>query len=177
MKDSLAVGLSVAAFAAGCATVAVIESGKVNKIDDKFNYIAKGINYVQENIDLTVPEEVAEELTREAAKKVANEACIKASEKATKEICKNIDDTVKKIVNDSYADVKTKVADRLEKEINVQTIERIEQQVAGKVAKQLLTNYTPAFNASAGSKADIIKTCVDSGMASWEIENVLKAIK
>lgn len=176
MKDSLAVGLSVAAFAVGCATVAVIEAEKVNKIDSKFNYIAKGINYLQENVDLTVPEEVAEELTREAAKKVANEACIKASEKATKEICKNIDDTVKKIVNDSYADVKTKVMDKLEKEINVQTIERIEQQVANKVSKQIMNNYIPTTSFGA-SKADIAKACIESGMDSYDISKVMSSIK
>lgn len=176
MKDSLAVGLSVAAFAVGCATVAVIEADRVNKIDSKFNYIAKGINYVQENVDLTVPEEVAEELTRKAAEKVANDAVVKAAEKATKEVNANIQSTVKKIVNDAYADVKTKVADKLEKEINVQTIERIEQQVAGKVAKQIMNNYIPTTSFGA-SKADIAKACIESGMDSYDISKVMASIK
>lgn len=176
MKDSLAVGLSVAAFAVGCATVAVIEADRVNKIDSKFNYIAKGINYVQENVDLTVPEEVAEELTRKAAEKVANDAVVKAAEKATKEVNANIQSTVKKIVNDAYADVKTKVADKLEKEINVKTIERIEQQVAGKVAKQIMNNYIPTTSFGA-SKADIAKACIESGMDSYDISKVMASIK
>lgn len=177
MKDIYAVGLGVAAFAAGCATIAVVSADKVNKIDAKFTGISAGIKYLQDNIDLTIPEEVAEELTREAAKKVANDACIKASEKATKEICKNIDDTVKKIVSDSYTDVKSKIADKLEKEINIQTIGRIEQSVAEKVAKQVMNNYTPAYRLGGTTKADIVQTCIENGMDGIDIQRVMSAIK
>lgn len=177
MKDSLAVGLSVAAFAVGCATVAVIEADKVNKIDAKFNYIAKGINYVQENVDLTVPEEVASEMVKKAAQSIANEEVHKVAKAAANDVKADVNKAVKTAIKDEYEKLAPTLKDKLEKEINVQTIERIEQQVSAKVAKQILTNYTPAYSITSGSKADIIKTCVDSGMASWEIENVLKAIK
>lgn len=176
MKDEYAVALGLAAFAGGCAVAGIISARYVKKVDDKFIGIAKGINYIQENIDLQIPEEVAKELTRKAAEKVANDAVLKAAEGATKEISNNVNSTVKKIVNDAYSDVKEKVADKLEKEINIQTIEKIEKAVSDKVAQQIMSNYIPVYNCGT-SKADVIKACIDSGMDSFDIHRVVSSMK
>ena len=173
MKDIYAVGLGVAAFAAGCAVVAVSEADKVQKIDDKLTGFCKGMNYIQESIDLSVPEEVAEELTKKAAEKVALDQVKKATTDARAEIVSDIKAQVKTAVSNEYAKIAPELKDTLEKQINLQTIERIEQQAAAKVAKQILDKGGLVPQAS--SKESIIKTCAENGMSAYEIQKILEA--
>lgn len=176
MKDVYAVGLGVGAFALGCAVVAIYEADKVKTIDSKLTGIWRGMNYIQENIDLDVPEEFAKAMVRNAAQNIANTAVQNAAEDAVKEIKKDVSIQVRNVVKDAYKNVEADVKHQLESQINLQTIEKIQNSVSEKVAKQLL-DKTLFFPNSGSSKEDLIKTCVSNGMDAWEIKRILEAAK
>lgn len=176
MKDAYAIGLGVAGFALGCAVVAVYEADKVKTMDNKLTDIFRGIGYIQNNIDLEVPEEVAKAMVRNAAQNVANEAVIKATDSAVKEIKKDINNQVKTAVKDAYKSVEGDVKHHLESQINMQTIDKIQNAVSEKVAKQIMDRSL--FIGSSGSSKDaLIKTCIENGMDAWEIRRILEASK
>lgn len=176
MKDAYAIGLGALGVAIGCAAMAIYEADKVNKIDAKCTGICRGINYIQENIDLNIPEDVASELMRKAAMDSAHNLVEKATVSAKKEIVNDIHNQVKATVKEAYKNVEGEVKEKLESQINLQTIDKIQNQVSEKVAKQIVEKslFSVAKNSST---EDLVKACVDSGMASWEIERVLRAAK
>lgn len=176
MKDVYAVGLGVGAFALGCAVVAIYEADKVKTMDDKLTGICRGINYIQDNIDLDVPEEVAKAMVRNAAQNIANDAVRNATDDAVKEIKKDINTHVKTVVKDAYKNVEADVKHQLESQINLQTIEKIQSSVSEKVAKQIVDKAL-FFPNSGSSKDDLIKTCVANGMDAWDIRRILEAAK
>ena len=174
MKDIYAVGIGVAAFAAGCAAVGIYAIDKTNLMNDKLTGISRGLSYIQDNVDLQVPEEVAKSMMRDAAYSVAQNAVNSATESAKKEIKKEISDQVKSVVKDAYKNVEADVRHQLEAQINLQTIEKIQGEVSEKVAKQIVSN---ALFTKSSTKEDIIKTCVDNGMDAWDIRRILEASK
>ena len=176
MKDVYAIGLGVGGFALGCAAIALYEAEKVNRMDDKLTGIFRGINYIQENIDLDVPEEFAGEMVKKAAQTVADRTVKTAADEAVKEIKKDINGHVKSVVKDAYKNVEADVKHQLESQINLQTIEKIQNSVSDKVAKQLVDKAL-FFPNSGSSKEDLIKTCVSNGMDAWEIRRILEAAK
>lgn len=176
MKDVYAVGLGVGAFALGCAVVAICEADRVKTMDNKLSNICRGIGYIQDNVDLNVPEEVAKAMVRNAAQNIANDAVRNASDEAVKEIKKDINSHIKGVVKDAYKNVEVDIKHQLESQINLQTIEKIQNSVSEKVAKQLL-DKTLFFPNSGSSKEDLIKTCVSNGMDAWDIRRILEAAK
>ncbi len=176
MKDIYAVGLGIAGIALGCAGMAVYEADKVKSIEAKCTGICKGINYIQENIDLNVPEEVASELMRKAAMDSAHSLVEKATISAKKEITNDIHNQVKATVKEAYKNVESDIKEKLEAQINLQTIDKIQNQVSEKVAKQIVDKSLFSVTKNSSTE-DLVKACVDSGMASWEIERVLRAAK
>ena len=119
---------------------------------------------------------MADMLVRDAATKVANTAVENGSRQALKDIESHINSEISKAVSSSYEAIEKGLQDKLEKEINLQTIERIENAVSEKVSKQVLNTLKVDSAANkALTKADVIKACVDKGMKSWEISDVVSA--
>ena len=176
MKDVYAVGLGVGAFALGCAVVAIYEADKVKTMDNKLTGIWRGMNYIQENVDLSIPEEVAKEMVRKAAQNVADYTVKDAATDAIKEIKKDVSTQVRNVVKDAYKNVENDVKHQLESQINLQTIEKIQNSVSERVAKQIV-DKAMFFPHSASSKEDLIKTCVANGMDAWDIRRILEAAK
>lgn len=176
MKDVYAVGLGVGGFALGCAAVALFEADKINRMEDKLTGIFKGVNYIQDNVDLSVPEEVAKTMVRNAAQDVANRAVQNATDEAVKEIKKEINTHVKSVVKDAYKNVEADVKHQLESQITLQTIDKIQNSVSEKVAKQIVDKAL-FFPGTSSSKEDLVKTCVANGMDAWDIRRILEATK
>lgn len=176
MNNGLAIGLGIGTFALGCAAVAVLEGEKVSNIDDKFSHLVKGLEYIEDNVNLNIPEEVAKEMARKAAQQVAVEQVKRASDSAMNDLKKEIHSQVKAAIAKEYDNITPLLKDKLEKEINVQTIARIEEKVSSNVAKQILNNYAPNFG-SGTTKADIAKACIDSGMDGFDVARVMSSLK
>lgn len=176
MKESTAVVIGIGSFAAGCALVSIYAISNANSMENKLDSINKGLRYIQDNVDLTVPEETASALVKSAASDIAHNEVIKATEHARNEIRKEISKNVKDIVSDSYKNVEGDIRNKLEEQINMQTIEKIQNAVSEKVAKQIVSNSLFAAKGTS-SKEDIIKTCVENGMDAWEIRRILEASK
>lgn len=177
MKSStIATLVGVGAFAAGCAVTGYACAEHVKAVDDKFTGLSHGLKYIQDNISLDIPEEVATELVKSAAKDVATEQVKKAANEACKEITKDMKNVIKGNVANAYSNIEDTLKSKLEKEINIQTIERIEGKVAEKVAKQIISNYSNPW-ATGTSKADVAKACIDNGMDGFDVARVMSSIK
>lgn len=180
MKSSvIATIVGVTAFSAGCAATGIACAGYVKNIDNKFTNISGGIKYIQDNIKLDIPEEVASELVKSLSKDIAAEQVKKASEAACAEVAKDMKNVIKGNVANAYSSIEDTLKDKLEKEINIQTIERIENKVAEKVAKQIVNKalFSGQSGSTGTSKESIINTCVANGMDAWEIKRILDAAK
>lgn len=171
MKDSTAAIIGGLCFVGGCATVCAIGAGKVKLMDDKLTGICKAMDEVTHNVDLTVPENIAEIAMRKAAEKASERAISGVKEVAMKECSSEL----KKAVNEAYKSVEGDIKEKLESQINLASIERIEKQVSEKVAEKMFR--TAPFNTTAPtSKESIIKTCADNGMSAYEINRILETL-
>lgn len=178
MKDIYAVAIGVGAFAAGCAALAVVEDGRIKKMDAKLTGITGGMSFIKDNIDLNIEEDFAKELVRIAAKDVATNVVNDAAAYTKKEIASDISNQVKNIISASYKNVEESVKKELESQINLQTIEKVQNMAAEKVAKQILDKSLILGTTTTGtSKEDLIKTCVANGMDAWDIKRILEATK
>ena len=175
MKDIYAALLGVGGVALGAGVVCALTFDRVNGMDDKLTGISRGMRYIQDNVSMDIPEEVAKELYRNAAQDFAANAVKKASSDATKEISDSIKSQVKDVIKDAYKNVESDVKHQLESQINLQTIEKIQNQVSEKVAKQVIEKSLFNFTKDS-SKEDVIKTCIENGMETWEIERILKSM-
>lgn len=175
MNNTVGVCIGVAAFVGGCAVTGVMAADYCRGINDKVTGLASGMKYLQDNIDLNIQSEVADELVKMAAKEVATDVVNKAAESAKKEVAKDINNIVKGNVRNAYSNIEDTLKQKFEKEINTQSIEKIEEKVAGKVAKEILSKGAFFGGASRSDKTELVKTLVENGVPSWEIANIVKA--
>ena len=172
MKESTAAIIGVTAFGLGCAAVCAIRISKVHGMDRKLNDICKGIEGMTDNIDFTVPENIANVAIRNAADKAAQKAVSGVKDVAVD----HVDSLVQATINETYKALEPELKKKLEDQINLASIEKIEQQVAGKVAERIFKS-TPLVLGQSNSKEDLIKTCVANGMDAWDIRRILEASK
>lgn len=181
MKDIYAIGIGAATFAIGCVAAGIYAVDRCNKMDDKLTGVCEGINYIQDNIDLDVPEEYAKELIKTIATDVAKRQVESAITDVKRDINLTIKKQVKDAVSTAYKSVEGEVAAKLESQINIQTIDKIQKDVTDRVTKNIIDNSVSALfkpkSDSATTTNDIVKTCIDNGMDAWDIKRVLEAAK
>lgn len=175
MKDVYAALLGFGGVALGAGVVCALTFDRVNGMDDKLTGISRGMRYIQDNVSMDIPEEVAKELYRSAAEQAAKAGVDAAVAQVKKEVSAEINDRVKKEVKGAYNNISGLVQEKLEKEINLQTLDKIQEKVTEKVAKQLIDKSLFGLTNSS-SKEEVLKACIDKGMATWEIERILKSM-
>lgn len=165
-------------FAAG--TVALVACVKAYNTSDELNRLLKEIDKVSDNTDV----DISEKMTKYAVKKAAEKAANAVAKECAENIRADVNDSVSEAVSKCVGDIRPLVQKSLERQISLVDISKMKEEVIDKAADIVADNITipttPVINLGDSTSnihdlSEIIKTCNDAGMYSWEIEKIIKA--
>lgn len=160
-------------------TIAVVACYKAYSTSKELSGLLGELDKLSDTVDVDIPDTMLQMSVHKAVDKAAKVA----ADQAVGEVRKDIARVVSKQVEETLEPITPIIQKKLESQITAFDISEIKRDVVTKTAEMVFENISiPNFltnnnNTSSDSTADIVKHCVDNGMASWEIEGILKNLK